>query len=416
MPRMIDAVRKSQLPSNMMQFAARGALLVPPEEMLEILVYLAKHNSVFGPQAKLTLAGWNERSCREILANPATPKEVLDYFTDPDNLRPGLLPALLDNRSVGDEFLVRQATHATAEQAGILLASERVGGIRSVLEVLSRNQSLTPALMARVQEKLSVLGSAEPSSGLAQAASGGTASQEAESRTGALSETAEGDSSEAPEDVLERFMAEHAGEIAEEAGKEFVPVDDGVEPRASEAVALAAQAAAATASAGGQPEATRERKPPMEQKKWILSAEEQRGSALQKIAKLDIKGRILLAIKGTREERSLLIRDGTKIVALAVLESPKVTESEVERFANQRNVLDAVLRAITMKRRFMKQYAIVKNLTFNPRTPIDVSLGLLKNLLLQDLRHLAGNKEVAETVRKLADKMVRQKLSAIAKS
>lgn len=412
MPRMIDAVRQSQLPSNMMQFAARGALLVPPEEMLEILVYLAKHNSVFGPQAKLTLAGWNESSCREALANPATPKEVLDYFTDPDNLRPGLLSALFDNPSVSEEFLVRQASNATAERAGTLLASARVCGLKSVVKILAGNQNLTPALLARAQEKLSLLGAAEPSSDLGQTASGGKASREAESPTAPLSETAEGDSEAVPEDLVERFMAEHAGEIAEEAGKQFAPIDDRAEPLASEALA---QAAAATASAGGA-EATLPRNAPQkEQKKWILSAEEQRGSALQKIAKLDIKGRILLAIKGTREERSLLIRDGTKIVALAVLESPKLTESEVERFANQRNVLDAVLRAITMKRRFMKQYAIVRNITFNPRSPIDVSLGLLKNLMIQDLRHLAGNKEVPEAVRKLADKMVRQKLSTSAK-
>ncbi len=152
------------------------------------------------------------------------------------------------------------------------------------------------------------------------------------------------------------------------------------------------------------------------QKKWVLSAEEQRGSALQKIAKLDTKGRILLAMKGTKEERSLLVRDGTKIVALAVLESPKVTDSEVEKFATQKNVLEAVLREIAMKRRFIKQYPIIRNLTFNPRTPIDVSLGLLKNLLIQDLRSLSGNKEVSETVRKLATKMFRQKLDVTKKS
>ncbi len=147
-----------------------------------------------------------------------------------------------------------------------------------------------------------------------------------------------------------------------------------------------------------------------------MSAEEQRGSALQKIAKLDTKGRILLAMKGTKEERSLLVRDGTKIVALAVLESPKVTDSEVEKFATQKNVLEAVLREIAMKRRFIKQYPIIRNLTFNPRTPIDVSLGLLKNLLIQDLRSLSGNKEVSETVRKLATKMFRQKLDVTKKS
>jgi hypothetical protein len=109
---------------------------------------------------------------------------------------------------------------------------------------------------------------------------------------------------------------------------------------------------------------------------------------LQKIAKLDIRGRIQLAMKGSKEERSLLIRDGTKIVALAVLESPKVSDGEVERFATQKNVLEAVLRGIPMKRRFAKNYAVVRNLVFNPRTPLDLSLGLMKNLLVGDLRNV----------------------------
>jgi len=128
-----------------------------------------------------------------------------------------------------------------------------------------------------------------------------------------------------------------------------------------------------------------------------------------------VKGRIQLAIKGTKEERSLLIRDGTKLVAMAVLESPKVSDGEVEKFASQKNVLEAVLRAISMKRRYAKQYTIVRNLVFNPRTPLDVSLGLVKNLLVNDLKNLSGNKEVSETVRKLGLRMFKQKVESSGK-
>ena len=64
-----------------------------------------------------------------------------------------------------------------------------------------------------------------------------------------------------------------------------------------------------------------------------------------------------------------------------------------------------------MKRRFAKNYAVVRNLVFNPRTPMDVSLGLMKNLLIQDLRNLSGNKEVSDTIRKLALRMFKQKLA-----
>jgi hypothetical protein len=114
-------------------------------------------------------------------------------------------------------------------------------------------------------------------------------------------------------------------------------------------------------------------------------------------------------MRGNKEERSILIRDSTKLVALAVLDSPKVSEGEVEKFALQKNVLEAVLRAIPIKRQFMKNYSIVRNLVYNPRTPLDLSLGLMKNLLLHDLKNLSGNKEVSDTIRKLALRMFKQK-------
>ena len=414
-PSMIDAIRKSALPSNIMQFAARGALMVSPAEMIEILVYLAKHNPVFGSQAKMTLAGWNVALCRDALANPATPREVLQYFTDPDNLRPALLSALLENPSVSDDLLLRLARSATRERVTILVDSARVCGLRPVLKVLAGNPYLTPALKTRIEEKLSMIDAPAPTSSAVAETVASAAASAAETQTATSPETPASDAVETDEERCDRFMAEHATEIAAGADKEFAPVEYIDEIAASEAEAPVAQAAAA--SAGVQPEGTATQKPgPTKAKKSMLSPEDQRGSALQKISRLDIKGRILLAMKGNREERSLLVRDGTKIVALAVLESPRITDSEVERFAGQKNVLEAVLRGISMKRRFIKQYPIVRNLTFNSRTPIDVALGLMKNLLTSDLRHLAGNKEVSDTVRKLATKMFRQKAATMKKS
>ena len=122
-----------------------------------------------------------------------------------------------------------------------------------------------------------------------------------------------------------------------------------------------------------------------------------------------MKGRIQAALKGNKEERSLLIRDGTKVVALAVLDAPKLSDGEVEKFASQKNVLVAVLRQIVLKRRFAKNYIVIRNLVGNPRTPIDLSLGLMKNLLIQDLKNISNNKEIPETIRKLALRQYKQK-------
>ena len=70
MARIIDQIRASKLPSNMMQFAARGALQVPAAENIEILVHLARHNPVFGEVARMTLAGWDEKASLAAAADP----------------------------------------------------------------------------------------------------------------------------------------------------------------------------------------------------------------------------------------------------------------------------------------------------------------------------------------------------------
>lgn len=413
MPRMIEVIRQSALPSNVMQFAAKGALLVPPAEMLEILVYLALHNKVFGEQARMTLAGWDEKSARDAASDRKTPTEVLEYLVDPNNLRPALFPELLENTSVKESSVANLARRGTREQIELMLKSERVNSSQVILKALLENARLSGPESHIVREKLSQP-EGKPAEAAAEIAPTPVPQHAApDFQPKEIPETADiqsdEPSDEGDEEALKAYLAEHASEITAELGKPFQPMG-GVYGDTSEETP---QTDAAVATTGSGAAAAPARHAPG--KKWTLSADEQRGTALQKIAKLDIKGRIQLAMKGNKEERSLLIRDGTKIVALAVLESPKITDGEVEKFAGQKNVLEAVLRAIPMKRRFIKLYPVVRALCFNPRTPIDVALGLMKNLLTQDLRHLGGNKEVSDTVRKLAIKMFRQKLDVTKK-
>ena len=77
MPRMIDLIRASAVPSTLMQSAAKGSLSVPPREMIEILVYLAVNNKVFAEQAQLTLAGWDEAASQAAAAIRLRPKKCL---------------------------------------------------------------------------------------------------------------------------------------------------------------------------------------------------------------------------------------------------------------------------------------------------------------------------------------------------
>ena len=143
MSRMIDLIRASAVPSNLMQSASKGSLSVPAAEMIEILVYLAVHNKIFGQQAQLTLAGWDEASSRAAASSPGTPREVLDYLISPKNLRPVLLPALLANPSVSAESLFELAPSAGREVVEVMLKSERIKHSPTILHALLSNPSLT---------------------------------------------------------------------------------------------------------------------------------------------------------------------------------------------------------------------------------------------------------------------------------
>jgi hypothetical protein len=112
------------------------------------------------------------------------------------------------------------------------------------------------------------------------------------------------------------------------------------------------------------------------------------------------------ATKGTREERAILIRDPNKIVAVAVMSSPKLTEAEVEAIAKMSNVSDEILRIVAHNRNWMKSYAIVSALVKNPKTPLALSMNLMNRLNEKDMRMLSTNRNVPEVLRTTARKKI----------
>lgn len=134
-----------------------------------------------------------------------------------------------------------------------------------------------------------------------------------------------------------------------------------------------------------------------------------RKTLMQKLAFMTVVQRLTLALKGAREERMLLIRDPNKLVQKSVLQSPRLTETEVEAFAGMANLSSEILRTISLNRLFMKNYTIVRNLVFNPKTPLDVSLHLLPRLTSSDLVKLGANKNVPDTLRSMAQKLHRKR-------
>jgi hypothetical protein len=132
-----------------------------------------------------------------------------------------------------------------------------------------------------------------------------------------------------------------------------------------------------------------------------------RQTLLQRVAKMTVAQRVQFAIKGSSEARRTLIRDTNKVVQRAVLQSPRLTDQEVEAFASMSTLTDEILRLIANNRNFRKNYSVVRNLLNNPKTPLDVSLHMLPMVNAMDLKKLTTNKNIPETLRSTAQKLQR---------
>lgn len=134
------------------------------------------------------------------------------------------------------------------------------------------------------------------------------------------------------------------------------------------------------------------------------AGEARRLATVQRLALMTVSEKIKAAMRGAREERTILIRDPNKLVSLAVLSSPKVNEREIESYAKMANVSEDVLRVIGTTRAWTKSYSVVRSLAFNPKSPIAVSLTLVSRLVEKDVRMLSLDRNIAEPVKILARK------------
>lgn len=371
MGHMLELIKQSAVPANLLRTASKGALALPAPEMVEILVHLT-HHSLVGEQARMTLAAWDLKQAEAIAADAATAVEVLEYLFDPKNLRPQLFVTLLGNPSLPEARIREVAENASRDTAKVMLTSARVRGAQNVLLALEANPHLTVAEHEDIKAALA-----------------GSAAKVEEEPLEDFVETPE----------MREFLEKHRAEIESPENEVFqLYRPEGLDTDELDDLLGLTKIDWKDEKATHKPA-----------DKHVNPEDEKKLSTLQKLARMTVGERVQAAMKGNKDERFILIRDGAKVVALAVLESPKVTDTEAEMFASMKNVQEAVLRGIAAKRKYMKNYAVIRALINNPRSPLDLSLPLMPHLLVMDLKHLSMNKNVSDTLRKVAAKMHREK-------
>lgn len=336
---LVERVLKGQAPQPARAAAARGALPLPRPVLARL--FLALRNDPIEEirlDATRSLEGLKGEGLREILADVSCSAEVLAHFAPLAARDEKLAETVAFHPSVPDAALAVLATSGNAAVCELVLTNQQ--RLLSSPGLLDR-LSTNPALRAEQRARILEMFDRFVQERQAAAAEGAPAEPEGEAQEVArLLEL----------DVGELFAA---SEIVD--GEEFaVHEDPGVR------------------------------------------------SAYRKILTLNTAQKAILAMKGGREERLILVRDTNKVVSLAVLKNGRITEQEIESIANMRNVSDEILRQIGVNREWAKNYTVMSALVRNPRTPPSISTNFVSRLNSKDLKVLAGDKGVPEIIRKMA--------------
>jgi len=359
----LSKLKEGNAPLTVRQSAARGVLPVGQEELLGILVYLQNDpEEEIREAARQTLANeYSDNLLLTIAESNTAPVEVLEYFGRPPLRSSELLEALIQNKSTPDSTIASLAGQVDSRLIEVILINlMRLLRSPFILEALEANPGQTPDITRRLRE---------------------IREEFFEKRNNFI--------------PIHRTRAEEKA-MASQAAEEVLDEETTAMTVYSEELREGEDTTSATL------ESLRDDG----FESFDEMGEDERLSTIQRVSRMTVSERVQTALKGNREERIILIRDANRIVASAVLDSPKLTDSEVEAIALMKNVSQEVLRLVGTKREFAKNYIVIHNLVKNARTPIATTLGLISRILTNDLRALSRNKNVPEVLRKTAQRQV----------
>ena len=363
--------------------AASGMLPLPQSDLLEVLVNLRQEDDPQIVDAAIeTLAEQNTDDLLAAATNDETSPTVLDYLATLPGEHKQVHEAVILNRNTSDRAIANLA--ATTQEGSLLelisLNQQRLVRFPAIIDAILENDGRSAEASRRARETKREF--FEKERGAQQIA------QELRARgNSAAAEFFES------ADLSYGFSAEDAWLIASHIEVSDADLDNSWMPaeRYEELQVETGAERAANFAKVLEHERLETGDVPAE-----------RVSLIRRIMFLNARDRMKLAMKGDREARGILIRDSNRMVAVAVINNPRVTDQEVENIAAMRTVADEVLRLIALNRSWARSYPIIHNLVRNPRTPIPTAITTLPRIRTRDLQNLTQNRNVSEAVRRQA--------------
>lgn len=116
--------------------------------------------------------------------------------------------------------------------------------------------------------------------------------------------------------------------------------------------------------------------------------------------------KIQQALRGNRDERAAILREGNPALQLHVLRNPGLTLDEVAAIAKMRTVNPELLKQIADRREWAGRADVAIALVRNPKTPVPLAIRMLDHVSAQDLRQLAKDTNTRTPIQHAARKKV----------
>jgi hypothetical protein len=386
----VQAIVGGTAPPQARSMAARGMLPLAAEELLEVLVCLCDDDdSGIAQAAGATLAEQPAEVLLGAASSEATSPRVLSHLAARPDAGRAVQEALASNARTPDEAVITLAAGASdgALLELITVNQQRLIRAPAIIDAVLANPARTFEAERRATEVRQEF--FEKERGARQIA------EEMRARgLSAAAEFIESAESIGTDDGLTFddawLLAEHIEVSDDELDDSWMPserLEELLTESEEERAATLERIIAETAAEVGE-------------------VAPERVSLIRRIMLMSVKDRIKLGMKGDREARAILIRDGNKVVSTAVVHNPRITDKEVETIAAMRTISEDVLRQIAMNRAWSRIYPVIHNLARNPRTPLSAALGILPRLQARDLQSLSQNRNVPDAVRRQAQRIM----------
>lgn len=353
--RLTAAAQRALGPGPGRTMAARGLLPLAPADQIAVLYQLSLDaESSLAQSARATAAGLPEKVLAGALAAPSTDPRILDFFAQLIADKPAVFDAIALNPSVADQTIATLAARAGSREVDQIAQNE---------QRLLRHPEIIAAMYMNRRARMSTI-----------------------------------------DRVVELAVRNNVRVPGLAAWDEVARALTGSPPASPDADAMfAAMAAAArddTALTTGDAE---QALPEDDAPGAVLPADDENER------KLTIPMKVRLATLGDAFERAKRIRDPARMVALAAIKAPGVTDIEAARYAGNQALAEDVIRYIAANRNWTKLYGVKVSLCRNPKAPISETTRFLPFLRQKDLVGLSKSKGVPSALVAQARKLLMQR-------